>query len=136
MMGRYLDLQRQQLSGLGEARQALQDQLARERQRVQQLREALAQMGQALDLRQGLVRENYYQMQQSLRRLLAQQQDKVVAVEQQLAAQEQQWRALLGKVKGLELLLRQQAEQAAAQAARREQRLLDEFNTVRWCRGD
>ena len=135
MMARYLALQQQTLAELGERRAALQADVLREQQRVRQLRELLANLGVALDLRQGLVRDNYYQMQRNLQRLLAQQQDKALVAEQALAVATEAVREQLGRVKGLELLLRQREAAGVARQLRREQQQLDEFNTVRYRRG-
>lgn len=135
MMARYLALQQQALAELGERRAALQADLQREQLRVRQLGELLANLGVALDLRQGLVRDNYYQMQRNMQRLLSQQQDKAAVAEQALAVATEALRVLLGRVKGLELLLRQRESALQVRQLRREQQQLDEFNTVRYQRG-
>lgn len=135
MMARYLALQQQALAELGERRAALQADLQREQLRVRQLGELLANLGVALDLRQGLVRDNYYQMQRNMQRLLSQQQDKAAVAEQALAVATEELRVLLGRVKGLELLLRQRESALQTRQLRREQQQLDEFNTVRYQRG-
>lgn len=130
MMARFLELQLEHLAALGEQRIALQQRLATEQQRERQLAELLKNLGMTLDLRQGLVRDNYYQMQRNLERLLMQQKDKVVVAGQELAQMDATWRAQLGKVKGLELLQKQRAQAEQVRQNRQEQRILDEFNTV------
>lgn len=134
MMARFLELQLEHLAALGEQRIALQQRLATEQQRERQLAELLKNLGLTLDLRQGLVRDNYYQMQRNLERLLMQQKDKVVVAGQELAQMDATWRAQLGKVKGLELLQKQRAQAEQVRQNRQEQRILDEFNTVSYSR--
>lgn len=134
MMARFLELQLEHLAALGEQRIALQQRLATEQQRELQLADVLKNLGLTLDLRQGLVRDNYYQMQRNLERLLMQQKDKVVVAGQELAQMDATWRAQLGKVKGLELLQKQRAQAEQVRQNRQEQRLLDEFNTVSYSR--
>ncbi|MGL5286759.1 flagellar FliJ protein [Aeromonas sp. RU39B] len=134
MMARFLELQLEHLAALGEQRIALQQRLATEQQRERQLAELLKNLGMTLDLRQGLVRDNYYQMQRNLERLLMQQKDKVVVAGQELAQMDATWRAQLGKVKGLELLQKQRAQAEQVRQNRQEQRILDEFNTVSYSR--
>jgi flagellar FliJ protein len=134
MMARFLELQLEHLAALGEQRIALQQRLATEQQRERQLAELLKNLGVTLDLRQGLVRDNYYQMQRNLERLLMQQKDKVVVAGQELAQMDATWRAQLGKVKGLELLQKQRAQAEQVRQNRQEQRILDEFNTVSYSR--
>lgn len=134
MMARFLELQMEHLAALGEQRIALQQRLATEQQRERQLAELLKNLGMTLDLRQGLVRDNYYQMQRNLERLLMQQKDKVVVAGQELTQMDATWRAQLGKVKGLELLQKQRAQAEQVRQNRQEQRILDEFNTVSYSR--
>lgn len=131
MMQRFLGLQQEQLERLGQERGRLLARIEQEQQREQKLAQLLCEMGEGLDLRQGLVRENYYQMRRNLERLWLQQCDKVALAQQDLNQLERELRAQLGKVKGLELLLQQRAVAAEQLKFRRQQQQLDEFNIQR-----
>jgi hypothetical protein len=134
MLNRYLDMQRQELERLGTERGKILQRIQREQDREQTLARLLAEMGQGLDLRQLLIRENYYHMRRQMERLWLQQVDKVALARQDLSHLEGLLRAQIGKVKGLELLLRQRAEAVRYQQHRRQQQSLDEFNNQRFGR--
>lgn len=135
MIQQFLALQQKRLNELGQQRGQWLQRLALEQKRETQMAVLLSQMGQTLDLRQGLVRENYYQMRRNMEQLRLQQQEKVAQLQQELNSLEETLREQIGKVKGLELVLKQRAMAATAQDQRRQQQHLDEFNTVRYCRG-
>lgn len=134
MLVRYLELQRQELEQLGNQRGQILQRIQREQEREQTLARLLAEMGQGLDLRQLLIRENYYHMRRQMERLWLLQVDKVALARQDLSHLEGLLRAQIGKVKGLELLLRQRADAVQYRQNRQQQQQMDEFNNQRFGR--
>lgn len=134
MLVRYLELQRKELEQLGNQRGQILQRIQREQEREQTLARLLAEMGQGLDLRQLLVRENYYHMRRQMERLWLLQVDKVALARQDLSHLEGLLRAQIGKVKGLELLLRQRAETVQYRQHRQQQQQMDEFNNQQFGR--
>jgi Flagellar FliJ protein. len=134
MLVRYLELQRKELEQLGNQRGQILQRIQREQEREQTLARLLAEMGQGLDLRQLLIRENYYHMRRQMERLWLLQVDKVALARQDLSHLEGLLRAQIGKVKGLELLLRQRADAVQYRQNRQQQQQMDEFNNQRFGR--
>ena len=134
MLVRYLELQRKELEQLGNQRGQILQRIQREQEREQTLARLLAEMGQGLDLRQLLIRENYYHMRRQMERLWLLQVDKVALARQDLSHLEGLLRAQIGKVKGLELLLRQRADAVQYRQNRQQQQQMDEFNNQRFSR--
>jgi len=134
MLVRYLELQRKELEQLGNQRGQILQRIQREQEREQTLVGLLAEMGDGLDLRQLLIRENYYHMRRQMERLWLLQVDKVALARQDLSHLEGLLRAQIGKVKGLELLLRQRAEAVQYRQHRQQQQQMDEFNNQRFGR--
>jgi len=134
MLVRYLELQRKELEQLGNQRGQILQRIQREQDREQTLARLLAEMGQGLDLRQLLIRENYYHMRRQMERLWLLQVDKVALAHQDLSHLEGLLRAQIGKVKGLELLLRQRADAVQYRQNRQQQQQMDEFNNQRFGR--
>ena len=134
MLVRYLELQRKELEQLGNQRGQILQRIQREQEREQTLARLLAEMGQGLDLRQLLIRENYYHMRRQMERLWLLQVDKVALARQDLSHLEGLLRAQIGKVKGLELLLRQRAETVQYRQHRQQQQQMDEFNNQQFGR--
>lgn len=134
MLVRYLELQRKELEQLGNQRGQILQRIQREQDREQTLARLLAEMGQGLDLRQLLIRENYYHMRRQMERLWLLQVDKVALARQDLSHLEGLLRAQIGKVKGLELLLRQRADAVQYRQNRQQQQQMDEFNNQRFGR--
>jgi hypothetical protein len=134
MLVRYLELQRKELEQLGNQRGQILQRIQREQEREQTLARLLAEMGQGLDLRQLLIRENYYHMRRQMERLWLLQVDKVALARQDLSHLEGLLRAQIGKVKGLELLLRQRAEAVQYRQHRQQQQQMDEFNNQQFGR--
>lgn len=134
MLVRYLELQRTELEQLGNQRGQILQRIQREQEREQTLARLLAEMGEGLDLRQLLIRENYYHMRRQMERLWLLQVDKVALARQDLSHLEGLLRAQIGKVKGLELLLRQRAEAVQYRQNRQQQQQMDEFNNQRFGR--
>jgi len=134
MLVRYLELQRKELEQLGNQRGQILQRIQREQEREQTLARLLAEMGEGLDLRQLLIRENYYHMRRQMERLWLLQVDKVALARQDLSHLEGLLRAQIGKVKGLELLLRQRADAVQYRQNRQQQQQMDEFNNQRFGR--
>ena len=134
MLVRYLELQRTELEQLGNQRGQILQRIQREQDREQTLARLLAEMGEGLDLRQLLIRENYYHMRRQMERLWLLQVDKVALARQDLSHLEGLLRAQIGKVKGLELLLRQRADAVQYRQNRQQQQQMDEFNNQRFGR--
>ena len=134
MLVRYLELQRKELEQLGNQRGQILQRIQREQDREQTLARLLAEMGEGLDLRQLLIRENYYHMRRQMERLWLLQVDKVALARQDLSHLEGLLRAQIGKVKGLELLLRQRADAVQYRQNRQQQQQMDEFNNQRFGR--
>jgi len=134
MLVRYLELQRKELEQLGNQRGQIMQRIQREQEREQTLARLLAEMGLGLDLRQLLIRENYYHMRRQMERLWLLQVDKVALARQDLSHLEGLLRAQIGKVKGLELLLRQRAEAVQYRQHRQQQQQMDEFNNQQFGR--
>lgn len=134
MLVRYLELQRKELEQLGNQRGQILQRIQREQEREQTLARLLAEMKQGLDLRQLLIRENYYHMRRQMERLWLLQVDKVALARQDLSHLEGLLRAQIGKVKGLELLLRQRAEAVQYRQHRQQQQQMDEFNNQQFGR--
>ena len=134
MLVRYLELQRTELERLGNQRGQILQRIQREQEREQTLARLLAEMGEGLDLRQLLIRENYYHMRRQMGRLWLLQVDKVALARQDLSHLEGLLRAQIGKVKGLELLLRQRAEAVQYRQHRQQQQQMDEFNNQQFGR--
>jgi len=134
MLVRYLELQRKELEQLGNQRGQILQRIQREQEREQTLARLLGEMGEGLDLRQLLIRENYYHMRRQMERLWLLQVDKVALARQDLSHLEGLLRAQIGKVKGLELLLRQRAEAVQYRQHRQQQQQMDEFNNQQFGR--
>lgn len=134
MLVRYLELQRTELEQLGNQRGQILQRIQREQDREQTLARLLAEMGEGLDLRQLLIRENYYHMRRQMERLWLLQVDKVALARQDLSHLEGLLRAQIGKVKGMELLLRQRADAVQYRQNRQQQQQMDEFNNQRFGR--
>lgn len=134
MLKKYRDQQQQALDGLGEERGRLRRRLAQETQRVEQLQALACSLSGAGDIAHPLNWSNRHHMHQQVQTLVAHQIQQVALATADLSRHEQQVLRQFGKVKGLDLILSQRAEDEAKRQQLKEQGQLDELNQQAWSR--
>ena len=131
MLKSYLDVQQRELEQLGQERGRLQQRLAQEQKRQQDLEACRENLGRGLPMSNPLLLQNLAGMRQQLDKIGAFQAQQTALAGVDLAYQEKILRAQLGRVKGLEHVLQQRELQLRAQVLRREQKQSDELTVLR-----
>ncbi|MBZ6067097.1 flagellar protein [Aeromonas schubertii] len=134
MLKRYLTLQQDSLSRLGEERQRLREQAEREEQRALRLQGVLGELARPPDQPHPLLWQNQQQMGQQVRRLFEHQVQQSALARLELERHEAVLRHQFGRVKGLEQLISRREEGSRLREAQGVQRQLDELATQRFLR--
>lgn len=134
MLKRYLTLQQDSLSRLGEERQRLREQAEREEQRALRLQGVLGELARPPAQPHPLLWQNQQQMGQQVRRLFEHQVQQSALARLELERHEAVLRHQFGRVKGLEQLISRREEGGRLREEQGVQRQLDELATQRFLR--